>query len=752
MGICVSKQPDLAVSPIIEVEERRKGSRSTKMSGSTSCRKSVKSFSLKSFLSSDNHDPDPDESDEESPLEVEKDKLYLYETIYNRQWGKATELLTGKRYYEHADYLDRNNRTCLHWACLKDAPPSFVKNLLAAYPQATLRQDLNFKTPLHLSCEYSSDPLVSLIVGACPLKITSYKDENGRTPLVQAIVSDRSPTVIANLLRANPTQISVNDDEENTPIVLFFKKHLGRILSFLKKQGPSISMTHPVKIVNKEDKHLRDTLETAKLLLKAERQNNRFGAKEKQINQDNMTNYSGSTGSSDWNILEAAIESPSCPYPFVELILRLYPDKTETFNSNGYQCIHIASSQNFSNSSAYLDIYKCDQCKCTQDANLQPHYFRNDHRQFYRQLLCKNCMQDSQFWDYEDYVPCDKATATIKALLSMNADLSKTYCKSGALPLFLALRSGRDWENGGIKELVNAYPEALKIKDSESGLLPFMLIASAHDDKKSSSCNQEGHQLETINTTLNLMLENLSVVDSVVIKKSDHVLDDSSNSMYKKKDLDRSNTVEDKVEILESSTDFSSVDKDTKNSDAIITDSNDPLSHDVTDEFSLDDNTQESTILDLQDIHAIEEENVSDILKEDDSIISDNTKVCDSPDDDATENGGNENSTVELKEEEISTKHNQEMEVNTEEIFICPSLSVSKSLNETADDTKSDKIINGEEKSDIALCGTSTQVERDSKESENQVRESSLIRQMSTILSSEKAISAIAELGAAAFT
>jgi len=67
---------------------------------------------------------------------------------------------------------------------------------------------------------------------------------------------------------------------------------------------------------------------------------------------------------------------------------------------------------------------------------------------------------------------------TIKALVEVYPRAAHIRNNNGHLPLFLALQNGvMSWEHG-IKQLVQAYPDALTEKDPISHMYPFIIIAS----------------------------------------------------------------------------------------------------------------------------------------------------------------------------------------------------------------------------------------------------------------------------------
>jgi len=62
-------------------------------------------------------------------------------------------------------------------------------------------------------------------------------------------------------------------------------------------------------------------------------------------------------------------------------------------------------------------------------------------------------------------------------ILQLNKNAARISDAKGDVPLSLALRSCKQW-NEGIDQLVHAFPGALTMMDGEFGFYPFMIAAS----------------------------------------------------------------------------------------------------------------------------------------------------------------------------------------------------------------------------------------------------------------------------------
>jgi hypothetical protein len=339
------------------------------------------------------------------------------------------------------DYVDMYKRTCLHWAIIKRAPNDLIKSILKLNRDATNMKDYIGRTPIHFAVEYSSDEIVHELLKITDKKVTEWRDcENMRCLLSEAIVNGRSPHIIDSILQADIKQIDSTDIHEHTPLVIFFRQNLGKLLSIVKSNG-----------MFKSQVNVDDLVEIASILLKAE-----------------YTTASGKEPPDHESILNMAIANTSTPVQFVEMLIREYPEQTEMYQNGNYP-IHVASMCN-----DRLDCYKCDACGCS-DMNSRSFYFHQDGK---ARILCKDCIGHAEKSCYVEIPPCDMNTSIIRSLLKKSKQDSSRENTNKELPLHLAISAGRHWSNGGVKELVEAYPLALTVIDPSTMLYPFALAAS----------------------------------------------------------------------------------------------------------------------------------------------------------------------------------------------------------------------------------------------------------------------------------
>mmetsp|Transcript_18798 Transcript_18798/g.21379 ORF Transcript_18798/g.21379 Transcript_18798/m.21379 type:complete len:746 (+) Transcript_18798:320-2557(+) len=435
MGTCTSKDlDDLGVISSFDKEEKRR------QKFSSSRPKSKKECKI-------TNDKTWDDSSEED-IAFHELGLKLYELIYNRKWFEAMTLIEKMRKNSDGDkslFLDSNNRSAIHWSCVRCAPLTLVKNLIEVNPEATGIRDQWDKTPLHLALEYNNDQFVLLLVSKSKPNIFSIRDkQRSHTPLAEALFHRRSPMIISHLIDANKSQIERLDHNENTPTAMFFRMNMGSLLSL--KNGGDNGYSHD------------QIMEVASLLLATE---NHFF---------NSSHCRGNT------ILHSAIMSPSCPFAFVQYILENDSKQVEVTNDEGNLPIHVAAA--FTKDDQLLKEYKCSCCG-QFDIQKDSYYFRRNPRASYRQILCGKCIND--VIDHNEYVKlkvANKANDTIAALLDIDSSNAEIKNNNGDLPLFTAVKSGQSWRNGILPLLVKGFPDALSLDDHETGLKPFMIAAA----------------------------------------------------------------------------------------------------------------------------------------------------------------------------------------------------------------------------------------------------------------------------------
>jgi len=499
MGTCSSTPSGMVIDPVIEDSLKRNRN-------SFEEKDCISNF-VCTTLETDTYD------------DYDKERIQLYEAVYQRSWSKVTEFMESEIFMQSADYVDRYKRTCLHWACIKSAPLPILQNLIVAYGDAILMQDLLGKTPLHLACEFGSHASIYLLLEVSS-EVTSVRDtENGRTPLAESIICHRPPLVIQYLLDSNPRQIIIPDKKGNTPVVTFFMINLGLFMSFTGKAKGTWACCND---------SVEDLIKTARLLLLAENQELDNSTKRLLQPQDDLNeNKSG-------NILHNAIMTRFCPLAFVEFLLSFFPELADGANRAGDLPIHVAAALIPDSSKEQLQIYKCNECGKSQSKDAA-HYYRRDPKVHFRQLLCHDCISKDQICDYKKNSSNDKIVATIKVLLSINPDFVQMTNRENLTPLDIAIKSGHSWnEIMGVCDEISTTPtcQVETISNNERSLLCDLEttvennhliehVASEpiiYDDTSQASLStvaQDSTSVRTENSTTNASTKSLIVEPSI---------------------------------------------------------------------------------------------------------------------------------------------------------------------------------------------------------------------------------------------
>jgi len=397
----------------------------------------------------------------------DKDRIQLYEAVYQRNWSRVTEILTNTKSRHNSDYIDRDKRTCLHWACIRSAPPSITQNLITSFIDAILMQDHLGKTPLHLACEFGSPGTIYHLLGLSS-QVTSLRDtENGRTPLAEAIICRRSYPIIESLLESNPKQINIPDMNGNKPTDTFFRMTLGLFITFTGKAKGTWNCCN---------ENIHDLIEIARLLLHAE-----------NWELDNSSNGSHPQdhidANQDGNILHDAINSPTCPLAFVEFLLSHNPELADEVNRAGNLPIHVAAALTPDFQKELSTKYKCNGCGKPQSDN-DVHYYRCDPSVLFRQILCNDCISESQICKYKKNNSDDKMIGTIRALLSIKPQYANEHNQRDMTPLNIAIKSRHNWDEEIWDEIIGG-------KDKITTLSPKVEIESNHENSITETLKKE---------------------------------------------------------------------------------------------------------------------------------------------------------------------------------------------------------------------------------------------------------------------
>lgn len=350
---------------------------------------------------------------------------------------------------EEASRVGVEGRTALHLACDHDAPALVVQCILAANPSAALEVGTSNMNPLHITCssQHASVHVVRVLLeGSDKAQITTMQDVDGDTCLHTACRCGAPIEVLDLLLRANPSVVNDRDFEGLTSLLRLWVRYFVTL-------GDDVinSVTGPADLVG----DLREAWEKTTLLFRAA--------------------YHGNLNNSldEFRILFAAA-GVDCPRFVVKLATILHPEQLSQRNEAGETPLLVAVK---------APIYK------EHDLSDEGYYIED---------LIHGDLDDNVQSSLEQKTEPDaQHPSVVEILLDANMSVAQTRDTSWRLPLNIAICSGKSW-NQGVKKLMTAYPDALMVQDSITGLYPFMLAAlSVEKDKKKVESNSYNSNEET---------------------------------------------------------------------------------------------------------------------------------------------------------------------------------------------------------------------------------------------------------------
>jgi len=380
-------------------------------------------------------------------------RLMMYCELY--QW-RMVLIRLGTHPHEVA-IKSHNGKTPLHVACGSHAAKIIVHSLSSACPQAVSMVDSNGMTPLHVACSSRN---------ACPDSIrcllrwvtdeTMIQDLDGDTPLHVACRVGAPMEVLKLLLDSNPTALLVRDQEDLTPMQRLWVRHFVRLGE------------EPIRNISKKEDfsiELWETWEKTELLL-------RYLYK---------SSFATSSSGTTFRVVHAAVAN-DCPRDIVRIATCLYPHQLLETDDFGRRPASVA---------AMAPLFK------VHDLTFRGYSYINGVGHV------GNSGPDTEASNSIEPHLAIQMDGTIIEVPSVLEILVKAEpsvaCEDWVGPSFsspllhLALVHGKGW-NDGVKSIVEANPDAVSVRDSQSGLMPFMLAAAS----SGGSLMSPAHQITTI--------------------------------------------------------------------------------------------------------------------------------------------------------------------------------------------------------------------------------------------------------------
>jgi len=311
-----------------------------------------------------------------------------------------------------AIWSDRCGNTALHLACRKKPNKNVILSLIRACHTTLSMKTVDGMTPLHFAayCGASYD-VVKILVNA-NRQVVSYSDRRGRTPLQCACIGRKTSdtnNIIKELLQISPDLCSYVDNNGRSPLFLVLDDYADAIEEQM----------HIMTRNTNPDENQLNTMDELSNKITADQL---YDLDERWVTVTLLlkaaykeTAYGSTPNTLPFRLVHACIGAHICPMRFIFLVLNLWPEQLKQKDSDGNLPLHIAA-------------------------------FSKSKR--------KHCRFN-----------------TLTKVLSMCPEAARIPDQNGALPLKLALQSRKGW-NDGVKELFEAYPEALATLDMEFQYYP----------------------------------------------------------------------------------------------------------------------------------------------------------------------------------------------------------------------------------------------------------------------------------------
>lgn len=339
----------------------------------------------------------------------------LFDSVRTKQWSKAVAILQDKSNNHQVTYTNKHGFNALHQSCLRNNTPlHLIQSLLKASPQSALVKNKRGQTPLRVALECASDDAILAIVERCP-EATLVKDENGKTPLYFSVQAEKSLEVTRAILRANPSAVTLDENMDDSPINLFFRRwNMG-----LREVIMSIKGLHSVTpqfVLDMDVPHhisprkVQEIYKKGNLLIKAA-----VGYELPQVH--------------------SSILVRSCPWSFTQLLLKIHPAQSQQRDIYGRLPIDILKELKTSVSDG--NLYRCSECR---ETFRNAWYQHKNHNYSRHPQFCSSCVTNAaDNWDFEkdeyNLVPCVDKNTAVKESLEMEASSNRARTTSAHLAL-----------------------------------------------------------------------------------------------------------------------------------------------------------------------------------------------------------------------------------------------------------------------------------------------------------------------------
>lgn len=322
---------------------------------------------------------------------------------------------------DEAGAVDENQNTPLHVAASRPDIIGLetVKLVLDAHPSSALMQNNYGYSPLHVACLYKAPlEVIELLLSASP-EATCLKNRKGQTALFISLSVGAPVGVLRALLEARPVSVHIRDENGISSIALAWHMLLsGKVFEERGMEKRS------------ETRRSNANISSLAVISRSSSLKGDIRSWMSKIDLLLRAAFHGTVAEClprgrQWRAVHAACSGGTVPPDVLAFALQILPSEADVPNESKDFPLHIAASA-------------------------PPHE--------------ANC-------------PAQLASGeSIDLLLSINSTAARKTDRRGRLPVHLALNSGKTWSNG-VRGLVEAFPESVRMRDPPTMLYPFMLAA-----------------------------------------------------------------------------------------------------------------------------------------------------------------------------------------------------------------------------------------------------------------------------------
>jgi len=410
---------------------------------------------------------------------------YLHELCGRDHDDLWSDVIERVRTHPHEAAVQGNfGQTALHVASYRYPPLGAVEAILAARPECTTLVNNSGETPLHLATDHSEED-VQLAILQCGPKAASMRDKYGDTPLHLACSSGdaTSERFVDELLLACTDAVHMKNKAGVLPMFkLPLREEYDETGRYILHESQSDSNSKKFRF-EEDDENYKIVMKILKVGM--------------------FRTFRLNFESSGWIFRELhAVAAMPCPIDVVEAAITKFPEQAKDQDHDGMTALAYAAK-----------------------ADIQ-----------YGPIVSKDVRSEANRVSKKSFV--------VDSILSLNYLAAEIPDKYGRYPLHHALINGKTFHEG-VSSILNAAPRVAQVKDSQTGLYPFMMptLFNAKRSHNESEEVIECRYLETCYKLIRIWPECVRLLDKDINTsdfRESHVRDKLQNKSERINNCDNS--------------------------------------------------------------------------------------------------------------------------------------------------------------------------------------------------------------------